>query len=248
MGNIFTFREISEKDELEKFFQLRFQVCSDSQLAPFLSKNDHQVDIDIYDLHARLFGLFCDNNLVGGIRLVLDKKELYIPEVYEIGHKYGIFGADVDSKEKLEKTDYPEFPFLSYQRVPKQMISFYQKNKNNKKICAASRCVITNSHRGLKTIQFLTESIITVGNLYCGKKTGLGFADVNLSHSKFYCRYGFAPIENEPVYFVHEVPAVTLTISLSTSLTSSSIPQHLHSKLEEMIHEYSSTNRISRTL
>jgi hypothetical protein len=111
-----------------------------------------------------------------------------------------------------------------------------------------SRCVIDADHRGLKTIQFLTESIAVIISLFCGEKVGMAISDVSISHSRFYSRYGFSPIETAPTYAVNNIPALILAICLSTNLSQSSFPQNFHSKFEEMAAEYSTTGRIVKNL
>jgi hypothetical protein len=108
----------------------------------------------------------------------------------------------------------------------------------------SSRCVIDANHRGLKTIQVLTESILTIGILLCGETVGMAVTDVSIPHSRFYPRYGFRKIENTPEYFLYNLSFVTLTINLSTNLAQSSIPQYLHPKFEAMIEEYNRTKMI----
>jgi hypothetical protein len=205
----FTFREITDPAEMEKLFRLRYQVYSESDLAPFLKKNEHQVDMDVYDLHSRFYGIYCKDQLVAGVRAVIDRRDYYNPEVYDIGSKYGIYSEDKSSQEKLIRADYADFPFLSYAGVPEEVKQFYETQKKDKKVYMSSRCVIDANHRGLKIIQFLTESIAILITQLCGEKVGLAITDVSISHSKFYSRYGFFPIETAPTYVVNNIQGVT---------------------------------------
>jgi hypothetical protein len=122
MSNIttrtYSFQEITDPSEMEKLFRLRYRVYSESDLAPFLKKNDHQVDKDVYDLHSRFYGIYCNDQLIAGVRAVIDRRDYYNPEVYEIGRKYGIYAEDKSNHEKLINSDYADFPFLSYSGVP----------------------------------------------------------------------------------------------------------------------------------
>jgi hypothetical protein len=239
-----TFREITKPAEMEKLFRLRYEVYSESGMSPFLKPNVHRIDMDVYDLHSRHFGIYLNNDLIAGVRAVIDKGDYYNPDVYEIGRKYGVYADDKSSQVELLRSDYPDFPFLSYPTVPVDVKQFYEEQKKDKKVFMSSRCVIDANHRGLKTIQFLTESILTIGILLCGEKAGMAVTDVSVPHSKFYPRYGFKSIENAPVYFLWDFSIVTLTIFLSTNLAVSSIPQYLHPKFEAMIEEYNRTKMI----
>lgn len=246
MSKKYTFREITEKNELEKLFRLRYQVYANSELAPFLKVNKYQIDIDIYDLHSRLYGIFCEDEIVAGVRAVIDKREYYNPRVYDIGSKYKFFNKEANSQEKLINRDYADFPFLSYQSIPKEIKLFYQNQSKDKKVFMSSRCVIDANHRGLKTIQFLTEGIITIGNLLCGENIGLAVTDVNLSHSRFYCRYGFSPIVGASQYTINRLTGICLAMALSINLSSSSIPEYLHPKFEVMLEEYRKTSMLQQ--
>ncbi|MFH1118894.1 MAG: hypothetical protein V1775_03670 [Bacteroidota bacterium] len=248
MEKTYTFQEITKQDELVKLFRLRYQVYGNSDLAPLLKKNEHEMDIDVFDLHSRFFGIWCNNELAAGIRAVVDKRDYYNPLVYEIGHKYNFYNGEADSQEKLVSAGFADFPFLSYASVPVEIKRFYDEQRKDKKVFMSSRCVIDENYRGLKTIQFLTEGIIMIGMLLSGEKAGLAVTDVSILHSKFYDRYGFSPIKNCSEYYIGERPSMTIAMFLSTSLSLSSVPQYFHSKFEEMMLEYSSTHKITRTL
>ena len=88
----YTFREITEADELEMAFRLRYEVYSSCRCSMFLNTNLNKIDIDSYDLHSKHFGLFIhENELAGYFRVVLDKNEYYNPDVLEIGRKFHFF-------------------------------------------------------------------------------------------------------------------------------------------------------------
>ena len=67
----YKFREIVDEDELEKFMRLRYETYFNSSMRNFLQINDEKIDIDIYDLHSRHFGLFCEEKPIGFIRVVI---------------------------------------------------------------------------------------------------------------------------------------------------------------------------------
>ena len=248
MSKKYTFREITEKKELEQLFRLRYQVYANSELAPFLYKNEHQIDMDIYDLHSRFFGIYFENELVAGVRAVIDKRECYNPMVYEIGYEYNLFNEESNSQAKLANSGYADFPFLSYPCIPEEVKQFYENQRKSKKVYNICRCVINPAFRGLKTIQFLTEGIAIIITLLCGEQVGLSISDVSFSHSKFYSRYGYSPIKDAPTYSVNGITAICLAMYLSTNYNLSSVPQHLHSIFEAMAEEFESTGKINREL
>jgi hypothetical protein len=84
--------------------------------------------------------------------------------------------------------------------------------------------------------------------LLCGEKAGLAVTDVCISHSKFYPRYGFSPIQDAQLYYVHDLSFVTLTMFLSANISLSSIPQYFHSKFVAMLDEFTSNGKIVRVL
>jgi hypothetical protein len=188
MSKKYIIREITEKDELEVMFKLRYNVYANSELVPFLETNKYQIDLDIYDLHSRFFGIWCNNELIGGVWAVLDKREFYNPLVYEIGYKYNIYNEEQNNMEKLVNANYADFPFLSYTCTPAEIKQFYEEQKKDKKVFMSSRCIISKEYRGLKTIQLLKESIIMIGMLLCGEKVGLAVTDGSNRHTKFFSR------------------------------------------------------------
>jgi hypothetical protein len=202
--------------------------------------------MDIYDLHSRFFGIWCNDELIGGVRAVIDKREFYNPLVYKIGHQYDIYNEAQNNKEKLVTANYADFPFLSYACTPSEIKQFYEEQKKDKKVIMSSRCIISEEHRGLKTIQLLTESIIMIGMLLCGEKAGLAVTDGSIRHTKFFSRYGFSRIRNVPVYSIYGIEAEAISMLLTTNLEKSSIPQYFHKMFQEMVDEFKNSNQITR--
>jgi hypothetical protein len=248
MSKKYTFREITAKEDLEQLFKLRYKVYADCELAPFLNKNDHQLDMDIYDLHARFFGIYSNDCLIAGARVVVEKTENYNPTVYEIGNRYKFYNGNSNSHKKLKKHDIPDFPFLNYPGIPQGVKQFYENQRKDKKVYNVCRCVIDPVFRGLKTIQFLTEGIAIIITLLCGEQVGLSISDVSFSHSKFYSRYGYSPIKDAPTYSVNGITAICLAMYLSTTWPISSVPQHLHPKFAVMLEEYRKTRILEREI
>jgi predicted GNAT family N-acyltransferase len=239
----FTFREITEAAELENAFRLRYDVYSKGRYCPFLKQNDHLVDIDIYDLHSKHYGLFVGSNkMVGYLRVVLDRNEYYNSEVFEIGKEFGIFNHSEHSIENIKNLSIPEYPFLSYSGVPESVTKYYHSLKNKREqVAEASRLIIKEEYRGLRTSGFLIECAMVLFILIClGQKHAI--ISCGKDHAFFYERCGFRPFGDSQNYNPLGISSDTVCLSLS------SIPQSLLSKFEKIIAEFKITGKIQRTI
>jgi predicted GNAT family N-acyltransferase len=251
VNTTYTFREITEADELEQAFRLRYEVYSSCRCSVFLNTNLNKIDIDSYDLHSKHFGLFInENELAGYFRVVFDKNEYYNSDVLYIGRKFNFFPGTEYTLEGIKHIERADFPFLSYTGIPESTISFYKVLKNKGEgIAECSRLIIKEEHRGVKVSILLLECAIVLYILIC-----IGSKHAVLScvkeHSILYKRYGFQPIGEEQGYslFGSERLSMCLTLSLSLSLSSSPLPKYYQPKLESMAAEYSITGKITKTI
>jgi predicted GNAT family N-acyltransferase len=245
MNKTLTFREITEPDELEKAFRFRYEEYSKSRLCPYLKKNEEKIDIDIFDLHSRHFGLFTNiNQLIGCFRVVLCRNEFYNPVVLAIGLKHHFFNNFSHSKANFTKMTAPDFPFLSYQNLPDSIREHYHILKsNNENIAECSRLIIREDFRGIKTSLFLIECALMQFMIICsGKRHAV--LDCCKDHQAFYTRLGFIPFDDGGGYemFGHMIDVMFLPLDLST------MPCHFRNKFEQMANEFSQTNKISRSI
>jgi predicted GNAT family N-acyltransferase len=247
----YTFREITEADELEQAFRLRYEVYSSCRCSSFLKSNSNEIDIDSYDQHSRHFGLFINNNeMVGYLRIVLHRNDYYNSAVLDIVNKFNFFQEGLCSFEFIKNTERADYPFLSYPDIPANIKSFYDSIKDKREgLAEGSRLIIKEQFRGIRTSIFMMECIILLYIIIC---MGKRHAIINCvkEHSSFYKRYGFETICDGRVYniFGSIKEAVCLTIPLSNSLSASTVPLNLHSKLAGMAAEYSITGQITKTL
>lgn len=245
----YTFREITEADELEKAFRLRYEVYIQSCNKVLVNENPNRVDINIFDLHSKHFGLFIGNHeLVGYIRVVLDKKDCYNYEVFKIGAKYDLFNESEHSLKNLGMTKAADFPFLSFHGVPENIISHYNILKSQQEgFAEAGRIALSKYDRGVRTSTFLIECVVALYIILC---MGQRHAIICCSeeHGLFYQRYGFSAFGSGETYDVHGTAKVSMCLSLPLSLSSSPIPKYLHPKLEGMAAEYSITGKITKTI
>jgi predicted GNAT family N-acyltransferase len=244
----YTFREITEVDELEQAFRFRYEVYNKCKLNPFLNHNKNELDIDSFDLHSRHYGIFLDNNeLIGYLRVVHSICYYYNNEVLNIGSKYGLFGENEFSIKGTLESKRVDFPFLSYQDLPVTIKDFYSSLRNeNDKIVEPSRLVIQENHRGIKISVFLLESTIMLySRVY--KNFKHTFLSCTKEHSLIYKRYGFKAIGDEQGYILFDSSKLT-TLTLYLPISFSSLPVFLHSKFSAMAAEYSITGKITKTL
>lgn len=237
----YTFREITEANELEQAFRLRYEVYSKSRVRSMLRQNENEIDIDVFDLHSNHYGLFAnENELIGYLRVVLDKTKFYNSTVFEIGKKYNLFNSLEHCLEGIQKV--VDYPFLSYPNIPGSVISHYESLKSqNEEFAEGSRLIIKENFRGIRTSSFLIECIMVLFMFIClGKRIAL--LSCCKDHSPFYKRYGFKPLGNGEEYKIYDVENEGLTLYLST------LPANLPSRFEEMKAQYLITGKITKSL
>jgi predicted GNAT family N-acyltransferase len=245
----FTFREITDAAELEEAFRLRYEVYSRSKNHGFVKQTEARIDLEIFDLHSRHYGLYSVNNeLAGYLRVVLDRKEYYNSSVFEVGEKIGLFSVQEHSEGCLKKSMSPDFPFLSYKELPACIRLYYQSIRNrNEGIAEAGRIIIKEEYRGIRTSAFMVECALVLYMLYCqGSKHAV--ISCLKEHSLFYLRYGFQPMGDGQPYHPFGTTSVILGLPLATELSQSKIPLSFHARLEEMTAMFNITGQIQRII
>ena len=244
MKNIFTFREITEKDELEEFFRFRYDVFSNCEAKYFLEENENHLDINHYDVHSRHFALTTDNANAGYLRVVLPKDELTNTDVLEIGKRYKL----LDEEDYFHKNGKAPFPFLSYGGVPQSYWNYFNElQSKNEQVAEAGRRIIHPEFRSIRTGKFLVECAMALFVVICiGQEHAI--MSCASEHSRFFDNVGFIPIANGEGYVSNNINCVTLSLPLSESLSTSTVPQQFHSKFEEMANEFRSTGKMEREI
>lgn len=232
----YTFREITEKEELEQFFKFRYQIYSECCYKGYLKENSFLMDIDVFDTHSKHYALYCENNIAGYFRVVLPREEYSNQEVLEIGNQKNLLG-EYDS---YLKNGHATYPFLSYKNVPQSRWNFVETlKKRNENIAEASRLILRPEFRTIKTAKFLIECAIVLYVIIClGQKHGV--ITCSAKHSPIYQRYGFKPIDNNSEYISNGVENICLTLS--------SVPVYLNDMFQAMCKEFKQTGRIEREL
>jgi predicted GNAT family N-acyltransferase len=246
----FTFREITEAGELEAAFRLRYEVYAKCRLSPFLKPAYCGMDLDHYDLYSRHYGLFNEvDDLAGYFRVVLGWRESYQDHVSRFCNDMGInletgFFGKVSSAFSL-----PEYPFLSYPELPAPVRSYFEELiRNNESLAEASRLIIKDEYRGMRTSAFLLECAVMLYLLLCiGRKHGVICCAED--HSRFYIRYGFKLVGSQGAYLCNcNHPSLIMTLPRASSLAASHIPASLHTHLENLANEFLINHKITRVL
>ena len=192
MGKNYTFREITDREELLNLFLFRYKVYWECETKVFLKENESKIDTDHFDVHSRHFGLFYGNDLAGCMRVVYPKDEITNYDVLTLGKQCGL----LDESDYFHKNGKAPFPFLSYNGVPQSHWQFYNDlASRNERLAESSRFMLHPEHRSIRTSKFLCECAVTLYVLFCiGKKHAT--TCVRKEHAPFYERYGFIPIAN----------------------------------------------------
>ena len=245
MNKTLTFREITKPDEVEKAFRLRYEEYSKSRVSPILKKNEEKVDMDIFDLHSRHFGLFTNKNeMIGGIRVVLDRKEFYHSGVFEIGKKYGIFTDASHAKDCITNSPMADFPFLSYSNLPEKILCRYNEMKEkHTSFAECSRLIIKESFRGIKFSVFLIDCAMMLFMEICSRKKH-AILGCYRDHGAFYKRMGFIHFGDDQGYLMFEKIADVLYLPSDLS----TMPNHLRIKFEQLAIKFSKTGKITKAI
>ena len=234
METKYIFREIIEKDELEKFFRMRYDVYSNCRLQSFLKPNKHSIDMDLFDIHSRHFSLKSETGDAGYLRIVLPKEELTQAGVIEIGEKYNIIK---DYNDYLTSQTAP-FPFLDYSGVPCAWWNYYKRSIDHKQnLAEASRLILQPELRTISLSRFLIECALVLYFIIClGRKRAI--LTCYKGHRDFYESYGFKPIGNEEGYSVNGINMVATSLS--------SMPLNLDSRFGSMLNQFTNTGIIEK--
>lgn len=240
--------------------KLRYETVLKSDLRCILKENEYQLDVDVFDLHSKHFGLFCEDQPAGYIRYVFPRNEHYDLNAFEIGLSLQLFSQETHNDKALESMDHPKFPFLNYPDSPAGVQSYYNSiREKGEDLIEPSRLTMFNGHKGIMNIAFMIECAII---LYIINSNGRKYALVccQSNNAKFYQRYGLQKIEgsahaikgkekNLPDYIYESLYLSVSNSCLSQqSLNDTSIPAKFHSRLLSMYDEYTNHNQITREL
>lgn len=239
MGKLYTFREITDINELEEFLKLRYKIYAASINKAVLEENEYQIDIDCYDIHSKHYCLISDEK-AAYFRMVLPSESLTNGNILQLKAKF-----DLQSKNNSPKpVCKAPYPFLSYKEVLQSHKDFFEELLyQNKAIVESSRLIVMPDHRALKATRFLTEAAIALYTFFY-REYQTGIVNCPVEYVDFYKEYGFIPIDDGKSYNFNGIQKT----SLSFSIDASSIPPKYINQFEAMANEYLLTGKIEREL
>jgi hypothetical protein len=234
----FVFREAHNIYELEQLFRLRYREYSSCKLEKFLSKNEHEIDIDYYDPRARHYGLFLviDNwgeYPVGYVRVIEDREMPIKNDVFELMASFGKEDGSLSERSALP------FPAMHYINDSNELIDFYGRTKaNNKKIFEVGSFVLDGAFHSIRLARHLVESVIAA--YFFNYKYEHGIVCCNAIHEKFYRAYGACLLNTINTRELTE-PGKYCTC---LTATPNDVPFKYKRKISRMAKSYSKTGAI----
>ena len=226
-GTYYEFRAPKCTEELEQLIRLRYRVYKESRLAHFTCDSDTGLDIDVFDLNSRHFGLFMVESHrvvpIGYHRIVEDRPGPQISEVQEIARQAGIHLP-------ANSPDTP-FPIMTYCPTAAAVKALYFESKSEGRASSeATKFALSKEHHSLALAKHMIESEVAIHMLH--RKTDYAITCCTPVHSRFYSRYGFQQFPGTED-FVHEgVPGRCLLASIG------SIPDGVLGRLRSMVEVY----------
>ncbi len=234
----YEFREVTDANELEQTFRLRYRVYRACELSHFLPQNEHKLDIDAYDLRSHHYGLFFNHDgesqVVGCVRVVTDHETAAAPAVRLIAGAHRHF-AQVASQSPREV-----FPLLEYAPCRTEVLSLYHScRERGKEIVEAGRLALDPAHQCQHLGALLVQAAAAAVGFLIGQY-GYALVTANQHASRFYRVGGFGKIPGAIPFHVGRVrqPFVCLIGTVG------SIPASSRPTVERYAAELRATGRI----
>ncbi|MFH1118892.1 MAG: hypothetical protein V1775_03660 [Bacteroidota bacterium] len=245
MGNIFTFREITEKDELEQAFRLRYNAYKDTDLKIFLSDNGYGIDISHFDLHSKILGIFLNDELIATNRLCVERKSFFNEKVLQVGQHYGYF-RDSDHTYDQSFANYDEYPFLSFPSSAANIKCYYEDLKSTATLIAeCGRFAILSQYRSVRVLKFMFDCMFVFGIPMFGNQKRVVVTETMARHTSVYKTYGFKEIA---VFNTDGLEQSGSLLSLTIDATLSNVPEKLHANFQSQLEELKKTGKIDREI
>lgn len=235
----FVFREVRNVDELLELLKLRYEVYINSRLKGFLNENPEQIDVDLYDVKARHFGLYRVNSrtkiLIGCIRVVNVNIITRSATMIEYLKKY------YTSINKSVNADFDApLPMLTYGPEGKTIERQYNHWINDgEHVVEVGRLCLHTDFRDLRLARILAESTLALG-FYGRYNVDRALFTCNCSHKLFYRKYGFAQISGTSDKFWTK-PGASGVALMSTP---NDIPHFIRKRLQNMADEFDNSSSI----
>ncbi len=185
----YVFRAANSVSELKSLLQLRYRGYLESKCASLMHQNDHNLDLDGYDMQARHFGLFeCNGRSqkpIGYIRFAQDSVSPQLKEIWQLSMAYP------DLVNQVEYNPEEPYPVLGHLEESGPVQAFYQDiRQRGKSMVEGSRMVLDANYRSLGFSRFIIEAAVSVC-LYSFAYDYSVLACVP-NHRRFYERFGFS--------------------------------------------------------
>ncbi|WP_028526689.1 GNAT family N-acetyltransferase [Runella limosa] len=208
MSPSFIYREVTEKEELKRVFQLRYQVYAQSENKAFIRANEQGLDMDSFDAHSKHFVSLNEQTqeIVGYLRVVYSYKKYtnWVSKalLQECGFRY-------------ELPSGAEFPFLSYQGVPAEHFECKDRlERQGELLCEVSRLVVHPLYQQAGIAKMIMSS--SLSSVSMREDTTYLFINCSPSYEKFYKQLGAENIDGDKRYVANGVEKVTLGLKLDS--------------------------------
>jgi predicted GNAT family N-acyltransferase len=249
MDQQFIFREIISQPDLDQVFHSRYCVYSQSRMQSFLKQSEEELDIDSYDLHARHYGLFCKELLVGYIRIVQNRDIYKNVAVADFCALRGLQANNPCGDSQKETVDTPVYPFLTYPGAPDSVSAYYESQKS-KVIVEIGRLILLPEYRKNHIVIKLIECAGIAAMDAIGHGEGVAVINCFRSHERAYNLFGFQRLPGLTEFNSLNLnqKGVALAMRLSTSLSLTDLPQRLRDRAEKLISLFTRNYHIGFTI
>ncbi|HAA13881.1 MAG TPA: hypothetical protein DCE41_20200 [Cytophagales bacterium] len=243
----FSFRQITDEQELEQFMKLRLEIYADSK---FKNLIQYPVDIDTYDLHSLPFGLFCDGEPAGFIRVILPRQDYYNPQAFRIGKKYSAFHEETHSEAALRGQSGPSVHVFKWIEGSEVLKEYYaEAQQQGLELMEGSRIILFKKFRGLKAARFLTECTITTYVEHCIKAKRHAIIVMAAKQHRFYEQYGFQVVEQEAYSALDRDHAYcVMALPYAETFDASPIADRFRGEVMQAYQEFCTTGQITRQI
>jgi len=208
--NEYVFREVRTANELLDVLKLRYKVYRNSRLSAFCPQNDEQIDVDIFDLQARHFGLYavsepCDR-LIGCIRVVSENEQRHKPKFKLLASGSQVF------VDKLNRDQSIPLPLCGYSASGEQIAQLYGEwIASGEHVAEAGRLCLDHAYRSLQLALIMVETTLALG-FFGNYEVDRALVTCSTSHERFYTRYGYRRVPGTGAAFWNKPQATGVAL------------------------------------
>lgn len=177
------FREILDPQEMMEWLRLRYTIYNSTRCAGFLTANEQEIDLDLYDLRSRHYGLFVEEadqqKLIGGLRIIHNKPIL---STVRLLREVGV----LDQQEL--SSDNTVLPIFSYFKEDEN-VDFSALTAHTPVATEGSRLVLNKEYQSLRLAKFIISNAIILHLTM--KEDWVAFVSCNPLHARLYHSFGF---------------------------------------------------------